>query len=238
MSRGIVLHALRYGDNKMVVSVFTEACGTVSFMLRQPRPGKRSGTRAVMWQPLTLVDVSWEDRRDTIKKPHEWSLAIPWKSIPFNPHKSAIALFLGEFLYRVLRSEAANKPLFQYMFTSLEWLDECDEHFSNFHIVFLLHLTRFLGFYPNVEDWHEGMYFDLQNAIFTSSVPLHPHYLMPREAALVPKFLRLDVRKMRAVHLNGAIRSRTLASLIEFYRLHIPEIPEIKSLNVLSDVFS
>ncbi|MBR0202044.1 MAG: DNA repair protein RecO [Bacteroidaceae bacterium] len=237
-SRGIVLHALRYGDNQMVVSVFTETCGTVSFMLRQPQSGKRNGPRAVMWQPLTLVDVTWEASRNSIQKPREWSLSLPWRSIPFNPHKAAIALFLGEFLFRALRNEAANPSLFRYIHSSLEWFDECDEHFSNFHIVFLLHLSRFLGFYPNADDWHEGDYFDLQNAVFTSSVPLHKHYLQPEEAALVPKFLRMDVRKMRVVHLNGALRSRTLSSVVEFYRLHVPEFPEIKSLNVLAEVFS
>jgi DNA repair protein RecO (recombination protein O) len=48
----------------------------------------------------------------------------------------------------------------------------------------------------------------------------------------------MDVRKMRVVHLNGALRSRTLSSVVEFYRLHVPEFPEIKSLNVLAEVFS
>ena len=112
-SRGIVLHALRYGDNQIVVSVFTETCGTVSFMLRQPQSGKRNGPRAVMWQPLTLIDVTWEASRNSIQKPREWSLSLPWRSIPFNPHKAAIALFLGEFLFRALRNEAANPSLFR-----------------------------------------------------------------------------------------------------------------------------
>jgi DNA repair protein RecO (recombination protein O) len=48
----------------------------------------------------------------------------------------------------------------------------------------------------------------------------------------------MDYRSMRAVGLNGAARRRTLQLIVLFYRLHIPEFPEVRSLEVLADVFS
>ena len=83
-----------------------------------------------------------------------------------------------------------------------------------------------------------NVFFDLQAASFTLSRPLHPFYIDAEESSLVSKFLRMDYRSMRAVGLNGAARRRTLQLIILFYRLHIPEFPEVRSLEVLSDVFS
>lgn len=236
-SHGIVLHSLRYGDTQVIVNIFTEMAGTVAFIVNQPRAGKR-GVKASAWQPLSLVEVVWEPRASaSLQKPKELTLWQPWQSLPFEPAKATVALFLGEFLGHALRSEQENAPLFAFMLNGLSWLDESEQHYANFHIVFLLHLTRFLGFLPNVDDWHEGSYFDLQGAMFTDIAPAHRHYLNPEESALVPKFLRMNIRSMQAVGLNRALRRRALEIVTEFYRLHIPEFPELKSLEVLAEVF-
>ena len=238
-SNGIVLHTLRYNDVQWIVEIFTETAGTVSFLVRRSSvTGRRSGVRAGAWQPLSLVEVVWVPRpQASLQKPLELTLWRPWADIPFHPVKASVALFLGEFLYRALHNEQVNGPLFAYLVNAFTWFDEAQKNIANFHLVVLLHLTRFLGFEPNVDDWCEGAFFDLEGACFTLQRPLHTHYLEPAEAALVPKFLRMDVRKMRAVAMTGVARTRVLQLVIEFYRLHVPEFPELKSLEVLAEVF-
>lgn len=236
-THGLVLRAVRYGDSQVIVTVFTEAQGTVPFIVRRPRSGK-GGSPSVLWQPLTLVEVVWDHQlRRSLQQPRELSLWQPWRSLPFDPYKAAMSLYLGEFLGYALRAESANVPLFDYVVNALSWFDESVQHYVNFHIVFLLHLTRFLGFQPNVDDWQEGSYFDLAAASFSMSRPLHTHYLEPAESSLVPKFLRMNIRSMQAVGLNGAMRRRALEIVTEFYRLHIPEFPAMKSLDVLAGLF-
>lgn len=236
-SHGIVLHTIRYNDTQFIVNVFTEQAGMVPFLLRS-RVRTGGSRQAARWQPLALVEVAWEPHElHALQRPTEFGLWQPWTSLPFHPHKMAMALCLGEFLSHALRHEAANPLLFGYIVQSLQWLDTSETHFANFHVVFLLRLTQFLGFYPNVECWHPGSFFDMRSATFVDGRPPHPNYINPEEAALVPKFLRMDMRKMKAVGLNGAIRTRALSLITEFYRLHVPEFPDIKSIAVLSEVF-
>ena len=83
-------------------------------------------------------------------------------------------MFLAEFLYRAVREETENIPLFTYLVHSINWLDECKSAFANFHLVFLLRLTRFLGLYPNLEVYQEGVYFALQIGCFVLK-PTHLH---------------------------------------------------------------
>ena len=236
-SYGLVLHAIRYNDSQIIVDIYTESSGIVPFILRTSRSG-RAGAKASTWQPLALVEVVWEPRLKTnLQKPRELTLWRPWRSLATMPLKAAMSLFLSEFLFHSLHREQENPSLFHFMVNALSWFDESDKDYVNFHIVFLLHLTRFLGFQPNIEDWHEGCFFDLETAVFTCVRPSHIHYLEPTEASLVPKFLRMDLRSMRAVGLNRMIRRRTLDIITEFDRLHIPEFPDIRSLDVLADVF-
>lgn len=236
-SHGIVLHSLRYGDHRIIVDIFTETTGVVAYIVPVSRNGK-GGIKASAWQPLALVEVAWQPNVKTIlQQPKELSLWQPWRTLTMEPRKTAMCLFLSEFLYHALHREQENRPLFGFLVNALSWFDERDDQFVNFHIVFLLHLTRFLGFLPNVEDWHEGYYFDLQSATFSRVRPFHIYYLDPEEAALVPKFLRMDLRSMRAVGLNRTLRHRALEIVTEFYRLHIPEFPESRSLEVLAEVF-
>ncbi len=238
MSYGIVLHSLRYGDNQLIVDVFTASSGVVPFLVRTSR-NRRSGPKASAWQPLALVEVNWVHRPQShLQKPRELTLWKPWRSLSSDPYKAAMSLFLSEFLFHALRKEQENPEMFDYLVNALSWFDEVDEHYVNFHIVLLLHLTRFLGFLPNVDDWHEGSYFDLEAASFASVRPTHKHYLEPEEASLVPKFLRMNLRSMQAVGLNHDIRRRALDIVTDYYRLHIPEFPELKSLDVLAEVFA
>lgn len=236
-SHGIVLRSLRYSDQQIILDIFTEEAGTIPYILRLPRNNKR-GTKAAVWQPLSLVEVLWEPHlKANLQKPKELTLWQPWRDMPFRPAKTAICIFLSEFLGHALRSEQENEGLFRFIVNSLQWLDEADSRYSSFHIVFLLHLSRFLGFMPNVEDWEEGSIFDLQAASFTRARPAHPFYIEGAEAALVSRFLRMDYRSMRAVGLNGTTRRRALELIVLFYRLHVPELPELKSMDVLMEVF-
>ena len=153
------------------------------------------------------------------------------------PEKITLALFLAEFLRTALRSEPIAAPLFDYTWDSIEWLNLSEQHFSNFHLVFLLRMTHFLGFYPNLANYADGMYFDLENSSFVAHQPLHSHYLDPTDAAFLPTLMRMQPATMHLFKFSGARRTRLLRFIVSYYQLHLPAFGELKSLNVLEAVF-
>ena len=200
---------------------------------------KLAGRVRFMFQPLALVELEADFRPNaTIYKVKEAKSLYPFATLPYDPYKSAIALFLSEFLYRAVREEAENRPLFAYLYHSVIWLDECREGFANFHLVFLMRLSRFLGLYPNLEDYHAGDYFDLQNACFTPLRPqLHSNYIAPEEAARLTQLMRMNYETMHLFTMNRLERTRCLNIMNEYYRLHLPDFPVLKSLEVLKELF-
>ncbi len=235
---GIVLRTVKYKDTAFIADVYTDVLGRTSFMVSVPR-SRKSAVKSVLFQPLALVELEADLRPNTsiykIKEAKSW---YPFSSLPYDPYKSSIALFLAEFLYRAVREEVANEPLFAYLHHSVVWLDECRTAFANFHLVFLIRLSRFLGFYPNLEGYSQGCYFDLLNACFTPLRPLtHSYYIKPSETAQFVTLARLNYDTMHLFAMNRTDRMYCLSIIEQYYRLHLPDFPELKSLEVLKELF-
>jgi DNA repair protein RecO (recombination protein O) len=64
-----------------------------------------------------------------------------------------------------------NRPLFAFLEHSIEVLENTDSGIANFHIAFLLQLTRYLGILPNLERYRLDCYFDLMNAEYVDMKP-------------------------------------------------------------------
>ncbi len=238
-SKGIVLHTIKYNDETLIVAVMTESYGVVSFSVRVSR-SPRAAVRHTLFRPLALLDLVWNHKASGgLQRVTAVQASVPLLSVPYEPHKTVIALFLAEFLHHAVRTEAESAPLFAYVYQSILWLDACPEGgYANFHLVFLLRLARFLGFEPNLEEARPGAYFDMQAARFTSLRPLHPHFLFPEDAARLPLLMRMNFGTMRLFRFSGSERSRLLEHINTYYRLHLPSFPELKSLAVLKEFFS
>ncbi len=236
-SRAIVLHTIKYTDDSVIAELLTEAQGCVSFLVKLSR-SRKAAVKAVFLQPLTLLEVEWnKGERQSLSRMKNVRVFQPFASLPYDPHKSAVAMFLAEFLHHALREEPPSQPLFEYVMRSVEWLDACEKGFANFHIVFLLRLTRFLGFLPDLDEWREGYYFDLSACTFTADAPLHGHFLVPEDAAHLPRLMRMRFGTMHVFRFSGRERNRLLVHINDFYRLHLPQFPELKSLAVLRELF-
>lgn len=235
-SRALVFRRSPYSDDKMIVSLFTEQAGLVDMMVRRSA-SKRARVRSNVFQPLTMLEVEWnEHSQSALKVPQQAAVVMTYPSVLGDYHKLMIGLFVLEFLCHAVRNEPASEALFHYIAGSIEWLDTCERDFANFHLVFLLRLTRFLGFMPSAEGYAEGAYFDLRAGAFTSAPPLHSDFLAPGDASLVPLLLRMKYANMRLFRLTGRNRSRLLEQIVQYYRLHLPGFPELQTLKVLQQL--
>lgn len=237
-TEAIVLHSLKYGESRLIIDMFTRQQGRLSFIVSLPKTAK-GRMKKQLFQPLTLLDVETDVRsRVQLQKLSDARLSAPFGSIPFEADKLSISLFVAEFLYYALRGEQQNEPLFDYVKSSLQWLDQCEGRFANFHLVFLMRLSRFLGFYPNLEDYTDNCYFDLRESTFLPHPPLHRDFLMPAEAGKLQLMMRMDFATMHLFRMNRQERQRLLDVALTYYRLHLPDFPELRSLQVLQELYS
>ena len=102
-TKGIVLHTLKYNDTSIIVDMYTELSGRASFLVTVPR-SRKAAVKSVLFQPLSFIEFEADYRPNaTLYRVKEAKSFYPFSSIPYDPYKSSMALFLSEFLYRAIR---------------------------------------------------------------------------------------------------------------------------------------
>lgn len=235
--KAIVLHCLAYNDTTNIVHLYTEEFGRMSYLAKNTH-GKKSNIKSAFFQPLSLVEIEADHKGSRqLQRIKEIRCLYTFSGIPFNPVKNAVSLFLAEVLYRSLRESERNPVLFDYLFRSIQFLDICKKGLANFHLVFLIKLTRYLGFSPNMEGQQPRWFFDLQNGVFVSSLPLHNAWLTPEQAEDFARLMRIDFDNMHAFKFERHQRVEILRQILNYYRIHLIEFQTIKSLDVLQEIF-
>jgi DNA repair protein RecO (recombination protein O) len=233
-----VLRTTRYGDSSFIVHLFTERAGMVSAVARRSagQRGRRGGTHLL--QPLSVLDVVLDVQPSRpLAYVREASCRQAYVRVPFDPVRTSVVLFLAEFLNHVLSGEGENRALFAFLTEALQWLDAQERGIANFHLVFLFRLSLFLGIRPLTEDYREGRYFDLQESRFVDVLPLHPDVLPAVESAHFYRLLRMRFETMHLFVFSRTERNTVVELLLRYYRLHIPSLPELKSLPILQELF-
>jgi DNA repair protein RecO (recombination protein O) len=200
--------------------------------------GRKTMVSRALFMPLSVIEMEVEhlNTRD-IQRIRETKICFPQVSIPSHPVKNVISLFLAEVLYRALRTKEPDASLFNYLHDSIQWLEFLDEGVANFHLVFLIHLVHYLGVFPNAESYRPGSYFDLMNGVFIAQSPGHPHYLSGEESIIFYRLLRMNFQNMAVYSFSRHERSNIIHRILEYYRLHLSDFPEIKSLPVMQSLF-
>ena len=218
--------------------MFTEQVGRVSFICRIAKTAKGK-IKKQYFQPLSILDMEFDYRMNSkLQYIKDVRIAEPFASIPFDSFKLAISFFISEFLYYSTCEEQQNKQLFRYIVNSVLWLDAAQHDFYSFHLVFMMHLSLFLGLLPNTDNYQEGDFFDLRDGRFVAIVPLHSDYLSSSESSLIQTLLRLNYETMNLCKLSHIERNRCAEVLLYYYRLHIPNFQILKSFDVLKTLFS
>ncbi|MGN0068141.1 MAG: DNA repair protein RecO [Prevotella sp.] len=236
-TKAIVLRALKYGDSRLIVDLLTEQFGRLSFIQHIPKTG-RARVKKQFFQPLTIMEATFDFRPNApLQRLRDVALSAPFISIPFDPVKLSIALFIAEFIYYGTRDEQGNEPLFEYVTASVRWLDGCCGAVANFHLTFMLHIARFIGFSPNTDCDSPDACFDLRSGCFTDSVPLHADFLRPEDASRLRQLLRMDFSNMHLFRMSREERNRCTEIMLNYYRLHVADFPELRSFSVMKELF-
>ena len=234
-TKAIVLSSLKYGDTSLIIRCYTQDFGLKSFIAKGVFSKKKRNTS--LYFPLAEIDLSFQPKSNEQQLVFLKSAqtAYYYESLHFHPIKSAIVFFLAEILNLVLKEEADNPELYFYIENSLKEFDQKKDDFADFHLIFLLQLSYFLGFYPNLEI--DGNLFDLENGFFTNSNS-SINMLKADETVLFKKLLELHFSEDSKNTFNQSQRSLLLEILVKYYQIHTTNFKKPKSLQVLHELFS
>ena len=233
--KAIVLSSLKYKDNDLIVKCYTSHRGCVSYLQRGVFNSRKGRIKAIYFQPLSLLEI------DEIYKPNRSLQSIKeikplymYRSLHTNLTKVSVAMFLAEVLGSALNEEEANSALFQFLETVFQYLDK-EEQFANFHLLFMLKISRYLGFYPDLESL-KNPYFNLESGLFESE-KIGRYFLEGSNLEVLKALLGMDFEALSLLKLNATQRREFLNVLLLYFELHLGSFRKPKSLQVFNEIF-
>lgn len=232
-TKAIVISSLKFQEKSLIVKCFTLSDGLKSYFVRDAFSSRKGNQKIAYFQPLTLIEIeAIHKNKGTLEQIKEIKIDSPFQTIHSDVVKSTMTLFLSEMLHHAIHEEEKNESLFDFIESALHWFDHHDE-ITNFHIVFLLETTKYLGFYPDVSDI-QLPFFDMKDGVFA---PFHSlSSLTEEETKLFKKLIDLKFdNNQKTFHVSE--RQMLLNLLVEYYSAHLDGFKKPKSLEVLKEVF-
>jgi DNA repair protein RecO (recombination protein O) len=214
---GVVFRLTKYGETSIIVSIFTSLFGLQSYIVNGVR-SKSTKSRIALYQPLMLLDmVVYHRAHASINRVKEVKCIHPYQSIFNDVKKSSIAMFINEVMNKTIKEESHAEEVCTFLIESLITLDTLKENTENFHLLFMLKLSRFLGFGAHhVNEVVAGKMTttEVEDII---SILLRTPYGQP-------------------VEMSYGQRREILDLLLQFYGDHVETFGELKSVQVLKEI--
>ena len=232
----IVISALKYAEADLIVKCYTQKSGLKTYILRGVLRSKKGKFKTSMFQPLSQLElVAKHKDKGTLEYLQEAKMLNTYKTLHTDVIKSSMVLFISEILRNSIQEEEENEALYQYLETTLNWLDH-HERFANFHLLFMLKLTKYLGFYPDDSNM-DFDYFNLLDGVF-QDVETNNYCIEGQNSTILKQLLGINFDGLELLKLTKTNRNQFLEMLLVYYQLHIDTFKKPKSLAVLHEIFN
>jgi len=236
-SEGIVLHYIKYRESSVITTIYTRDFGRQSYLINAAH-SKKSKNKASLLQPLFLIDlVAYQKQSRELHRVKELKSNHPYQNIAFDIAKSTQAILLAEVLYKTLKEQESFPEMFDFIKNALLYFDLMEKGASNFYLFFLFRLTEYLGFLPDTTKISSVAWFDLKKGAVVPFQPSHPHFANKEVTEHLISLSTLKINELAEFKILRTMRDSLLTVLIDYYQLHFENLGEIKSLNILREVF-
>ena len=235
-TRAILLHKTKYGDNSLIIKLFTEKSGTQSFIIKNAF-SKKSKLSYTLFSPLALLEITYNQRKSgEIQFLKEIQITHHFTLIPFDIVRNTILLFYNEILYKLLFQYGEDSNLYQFLEKSILEIDMQEITLSDIHIKFLVSLSGLVGFAPRLNYTDNDCYFSIQDACF-SNIYFHNGSFLSREASLYLFQILSHLETLQSVPIAAKnIRTELLNGLVKYFEIHNEGIKKVESLEILAQI--
>lgn len=228
-TEAIVLRSTKYTSSSFIVNAFSREEGLIAFIFRASKKQKSMAIKEL----LTIVELSYTLKENkSIISPKNLSISQPLPAITMSFYKQTIAMFIAEFMGKMIQEEEQNHQLFDFFKSALIELNDTDEP-NAFHLWFMIHCTKYLGIAPSIG---EGKFLDLESGRGSAYEPPHHFYLDQLNTTVFKAYLsKTQFHECPKLEFN---HSELLNQIITYYKIHFETFKELRSLSILEDMYA
>ena len=216
-TRGIVLNYIKYGDTSIICKIYTEQFALQSYIINGIRNSKSKNIG--LFQPLNILDlVVYHKKTSGLQRIKESKLDYAYKTLHLDMKKISVCFFLSEFLNRISQNDDDQKDNFDFIKNSLIVFDRLEENYSNFHIQFLIKLSKYFGI-------------DIGNSKHLTGENVKDDINLFVDACINNSY---EVK----IKSNNILRNNVINLIIEHYSRNLDININLNSTNILKEIFN
>lgn len=232
--KAIILKTIHYSDTQKIIYAYSSGKGYLSFISPAAILKRKS-------MPVHLMQISeieyFENEKSNLYKVRSISPLINLPNLYFDVVKMNIILLWGEILNLILKNEGKNEDLFEFIAHSVEYLNSTRTDTANFNLFFLYRLSGFLGYQINTSTWQEGYIFNISDGNFCPANQAASYVSGPNTARIIYRFCTCEAGEIKDIPLNRESRNILLDIILLFFTIHLNVNFNIKSIQVIREVF-
>lgn len=237
-TKGIVLHRFKFSDSRYIAKIYTKHFGLQTYMIFGTN-SKKGRMQINLLQPLFPLDMQvYHKETLEIQKVKEIAVHYAVNSFSTDIIKNSLVVFTAEFLLKILKENDNDEKLFEFILNSIKILENSSQNMNNFHLVFFFLLTEYLGIKPENNYSKTRTIFDLQSGRFVVGNPTHKYFLNEKFSQKFKDLFDASIGHSNRLKFSVYERRYLLDAVIKFYNIHLDRPGELKSLKVLSEIFS
>ena len=222
-SRAITLTYIKQGESSIISKIFTEKHGLQSFIIKGVR-SKRAKKKLGLFQPLQLVDINATlIPKKGLQYLAEITIIETISTDKINMNKNFLAIFIAEISSKVLQENEQNSGLFKFVWEIKQKLYNANTVDENFALLFMLNLSKYLGFFPSTENIN-APFFNLETGEFSGKA-FNLNIYLTEEKTKILKHLLLG----KKINIPQELKSELLKDIIQYFRLHHYNLSNITS---------
>lgn len=233
--QAVILKSINYSETQKIVHAYTREKGFFSFIT--PVNIFKRKTNAVHLMQVVEIEY-FENEKSNLHKLKSIAPLLNTSHLYFDIFKMNIVLLWAEILHLILKNEDRNEDLFDYIVHSVDYLNSTQTDVANFNLFFLYRLITPLGFRIDTDSWQEGTVFNIDDGRFYPASSAVPHISGPNTARIIHLLCTCRPEDLKAIPLDRQSRNILLDIVLHFFNLHLNIDFNIKSIQVIREIFS
>lgn len=236
-TKAIVLNKIKYGDNSIIVNLFSLKFGRISVLIKSCR-SKKSPIKANLFFPLNIVetDLNYKQSRNIqyIKN------AVPvyvLNEVSTNIYKVCLTQFMAEIIQKSIKEETPSAEVYNFLEKKILVLENTSDPIGNFHIFFMTRLAGIIGFAINNNYCKDTPYFNIREGMFLPLYTTKSESLESTESSYLSEIIDCTADNFSELKIPYNHRLVILDYLVKYYKYHVLNNQEIYSMQVLNSVF-
>ncbi|MBT3302606.1 MAG: DNA repair protein RecO [Bacteroidetes bacterium] len=236
-SQGIVIKSTRYSESSAIVKIYTQGYGMTAFLI-QGMYSKKSGLKPALFQPLQVLELDFYFKENkNLLKVKEARSAFVLNHLHFEMKRSTIAMVISELIYKCIQEEEENKEMYDFLVSSIHILDNPSKDSNHFLLFFMLHFSRYLGFFPANSFSDDLPNFDLYEGRFKSDMGINTFLLDTQSSFLLNQIINTNIGEYDSIQIPQIERLKLIEYLIDYYKIHISGFHKLSSFEVIKGLF-